>query len=297
STLQTAQHAYAQPGTYTVTLTVTDNEGATGQASASITVTSNNQLPVAVIQASKNQAEVNEDITFDGSGSSDSDGSITQYAWSFGDGGTSNQQTVDHAYASAGAYTVTLTVTDNEGGTGSASTQINILAEPSRLTVSPLSGTLGPGESQVITVTYDATTKVAGTYSGQVSLNSNGGNINLPVTITVDPTVDVVSPPDIPERFSLDQNYPNPFNPETTIQFTLEGPTTVRLVVFDVSGRVVRTLIDGSRMASGPHRVSWDARDGSGNPLASGTYFYRLDASAEGGSQETHFTRKMVLLR
>jgi PKD repeat protein len=60
--------------------------------------------------------------SFSSAGSHDDDGSIVSYAWTFGDGGTSNQQNPDHTYASAGNRTVTLTVTDNDGATNSATT-------------------------------------------------------------------------------------------------------------------------------------------------------------------------------
>jgi PKD repeat protein len=61
---------------------------------------------------------------FDGSGSADADGSITSYAWDFGDGSTGTGATPQHTYASAGTYTVELTVTDDRGGTGTASQQV-----------------------------------------------------------------------------------------------------------------------------------------------------------------------------
>ena len=297
SNQQTANHAYSSPGTYTVGLTVTDNEGATGSATVQVTAVSDNQLPIARIQASKIQAEVNEQINFDGSGSSDGDGSVQSYAWSFGDGATSTQQTAGHSYAQAGAYTVSLTVTDNEGGTGQATTQVTVLAEAPRLTATPVSGSLGPGQSQVITVTYDASTQVAGTYSGQVSLSTNGGNLNIPVSIVVDPTVDIEEvEPDSPQRFALEQNYPNPFSPPTTIAFSLEQPRLVRLTVYDVGGRMVRELVDG-HVQSGRHSVTWDGNDTGGRSMASGTYFCRLEAYSANGERVLHVTRKMTLVR
>ena len=71
------------------------------------------QGPVAAFSATAAQA--GSVSTFDGSGSSDSDGSVVRYDWSFGDGNTGNGATPTHAYATAGTYTVTLTVTDNVG--------------------------------------------------------------------------------------------------------------------------------------------------------------------------------------
>jgi chitodextrinase len=290
------QHAYEQPGVYGATLTVTDNEGATGQASRQITITSDNQPPVAQIQASTTTPLVNEEMVFEGSGSYDPDGNIVGYAWEFGDGNTASTEVARHTYIQAGVYTVRLRVTDNKSATGQATLQVTVLAEPSRLTVSPPTGTIRPGESMTITVAYDATTQSVGTYSGQITLATNGGNFVIPVAIRVDLTVDVEPPTDLPASIALAQNYPNPFNPGTTIQFALERPAYVRLTVFDVSGRPVLTLLEGNRSA-GAHQVTWEGDDASGRALASGTYFYRLEAFEPGGRLLSHYTRKMVLLR
>ncbi len=89
---------------------------------------------------------------------------------------------------------------------------------------------------------------------------------------------------------ALEQNYPNPFNPQTTIAFALPRAQDVRLSVFDVQGRLVRTLIDGAR-AEGRHTVIWDGATDGGGRAASGTYVYRLvtDQRLE--------SRSMVLLK
>jgi len=69
-------------------------------------------------------------VSFNGSGSSDSDGSITLYAWSFGEGGSSSGVTASHTYSSAGTYTARLTVTDDDGATDTTTTQIEVSAPP-----------------------------------------------------------------------------------------------------------------------------------------------------------------------
>ena len=117
STAQNPSYAYAAAGTYTVTLTVTDNQGATNSVSHSVTVSAGNQPPVASFTSSCSGLTC--DFT---STSSDPDGSITAYSWTFGDGGTSTLQNPSHTYAVGGTtYTVTLTVTDNQGATSSVS--------------------------------------------------------------------------------------------------------------------------------------------------------------------------------
>jgi PKD repeat protein len=291
-----AQHAYTSPGVYTVSLTVTDNLGATGQASRQVNVASGNRPPIAVIHVSRSQALPGESITFDGSHSSDPDGGITAHHWQFGDGGSSNQQIATHAYAQSGSFPVRLTVTDNEGATGQANIQIEVLSEPPRLTASPMSGSIGPGQSQVITVTYDAAGQAAGTYNGRLMLVTNGGTFEVPVSVQIGGSVH--NEPELirAQPVSLEQNFPNPFAPSTTITFTLDKPTDLRLAVFDMHGRMVRVLLEGSR-SPGPHRVTWEGDDAGGQPVASGTYFYRLEAIPRGNEPQATLTRKMVVVR
>ncbi len=112
------------------------------------------------------------------------------------------------------------------------------------------------------------------------------------VVATASTGVDVTS--DVPDAplfvYDLRQNSPNPFNPTTTIRFSLAEAGPVRISVFDVAGRLVRTLEDG-RMDAGEHSSVWDGRDDAGAPAASGIYFYSI--STEGYSAR----RKMVLLK
>ena len=94
----------------------------------------------------------------------------------------------------------------------------------------------------------------------------------------------------MPDRFMLEQNVPNPFNPETDILYSLEREGRVTVKVFDMLGKEIITLVDEVRPA-GHHRVRWNARDASGNPVPSGMYVYRL-TSGEHTEQ-----RKMILLK
>lgn len=91
-------------------------------------------------------------------------------------------------------------------------------------------------------------------------------------------------------QFALHQNAPNPFNPATEIAFVLPQPAHVTLVIYNVLGQQVRTLVDAPRDA-GRYVEVWDGRDGNGHPLASGVYLYRLTAGAFVS------TKKMTLLR
>lgn len=95
---------------------------------------------------------------------------------------------------------------------------------------------------------------------------------------------------ELPERLALDQNYPNPFNPTTTIRFRVAAAEHVTLKVYDLLGREVAVLVD--RFASpGVYSVEWNGRDGAGQSVPSGVYFYRADSESGAAS------KKMTLLR
>ncbi|TDO43351.1 PKD repeat protein [Kribbella sp. VKM Ac-2527] len=119
----TPSHTYAASGTYTVSLTVTDNEGGTNTTSHPVTVTRVNQAPTASFTTDCTDLA----CTTDGSASADPDGTLTGYAWDFGDGGTGTGATASHTYAAAGTYTIGLTVTDNDGATASTTRTVSVV--------------------------------------------------------------------------------------------------------------------------------------------------------------------------
>jgi hypothetical protein len=91
-------------------------------------------------------------------------------------------------------------------------------------------------------------------------------------------------------RFALEANVPNPFNPETTIRFATAQGGHVSLIIYDIHGARVRTLVD-EPMPAGSYRVRWDGRGDRGTRMASGVYLYQL---SEGGKR---ISRKMSLLK
>ena len=93
-----------------------------------------------------------------------------------------------------------------------------------------------------------------------------------------------------PREFALDPNYPNPFNSSTTIRYRLAEPGQVRLEIFDVQGRKVKTLANGYA-GSGVYQVEWDGTDASGKPVATGVYLARLQKGS------TSLVHKMLLLK
>jgi hypothetical protein len=98
-------------------------------------------------------------------------------------------------------------------------------------------------------------------------------------------------PGDTPQlRTALGGAYPNPLNPATRITYTIGAPGSVKLRIFDVRGRVVRTLVEGS-LGSGEHAAFWDGKDDQGRPVGSGVFSYLLEAPGFRGSD------KIVILR
>ncbi len=81
----------------------------------------------------------------------------------------------------------------------------------------------------------------------------------------------------LPSDYKLSANYPNPFNPSTTFTFTLPLDKAVSVKVYDITGRLVRTLVNNVPHTAGAHEVSWDGTNASGHPVASGTYIYTLE--------------------
>ena len=98
----------------------------------------------------------------------------------------------------------------------------------------------------------------------------------------------------VPETMALHPNFPNPFNPLTTICFDLPrndiGYHNVRLEIFDLRGRKVRTLLTG-RYLPGSYSSQWDAKDDAGHPVSSSIYIYRLT------SNSTIISKRMIFIQ
>jgi predicted lipoprotein with Yx(FWY)xxD motif len=121
----------------------------------------------------------------------------------------------------------------------------------------------------------------------KITALDHAGNESVPASPS---SVTGADSPAVPKAFALYQNAPNPFNPTTTIGFDLERPAHVKLTVYNVKGEAVATLLN-AQMTAGRKEISWTARDDRGMSVASGIYFYRLEAGP------FTKTRKMVLLR
>ena len=93
-----------------------------------------------------------------------------------------------------------------------------------------------------------------------------------------------------PETLALHQNYPNPFNPVTSIRYDLPQDELVNIKVYDMLGRIVRSLVN-SQQAAGYHSVKWGATSDRNEPISAGLYIYTIQAG------EFRHYRKMVLLK
>jgi flagellar hook assembly protein FlgD len=107
-------------------------------------------------------------------------------------------------------------------------------------------------------------------------------------TVKVTVTTDVVEDGRRPEplAFKLDRSFPNPFRGTTTIAFALPQPGRVRVMIYDLRGRLVRTLVD-DRREPGRYRTHWDGRNAAGQQVASGVYFIRYDSGSRSLTERT----------
>ena len=132
--------------------------------------------------------------------------------------------------------------------------------------------------------------------AGNSSLSKNLDTARIRIV----PTDELPPPPpnsdgttiDLPKEFALEQNYPNPFNPTTTVRYALPSNSIVTLKVFNVLGQIVATLVSGV-LNAGYQSVEWNAAN-----IASGVYFYRLEAtSIANPSKRFTQVKKMLLLK
>jgi PKD repeat protein len=127
---------------------VTDDDGVPATSTLPLTVVAQNQPPVAAFTVNCTALS----CAFNGTGSTDPDGSVASYAWTFGDGTTETGPTPSHEYTSVGAYTVRLTVTDNQGATDSRSKNINVVTNQPAISFVGESHTAGATSSWAVTV-------------------------------------------------------------------------------------------------------------------------------------------------
>lgn len=152
--------------------------------------------------------------------------------------------------------------------------------------------TPAPAAVQNVTYTYDALGRITSaiydsTWVVEWTWDPNG---NLLARESHAFTVAVEEPAAPGLEFALGRAVPNPFHGTTAIRFAVPRESRIELVVYDLSGRRVRTLARGS-VAAGEHAAVWNGRDDAGAPAPSGVYFYRLDAGAFSATRRLAFVR------
>ncbi len=143
---------------------------------------------------------------------------------------------------------------------------------------------------KMATTYLDASTSLGTTYYYRIAAIDNAGNVSDLSTVISLKATDVEKIAGLPTDFNLEQNYPNPFNPTTQIGFSLPSASNVRVGIYNVSGELVRTLVN-DQMAAGVYRLTWNATDNQGRNVSSGVYIYRIQAD------KFVTSKKMVLLK
>ena len=296
-------HTYNAAGTYNVTLTVMDDAGATDSGGTTATISDVVNLPPVADANGPYSGTIGIPVTFDGTASTDPDGSIASYDWSFGDGTIAMDAgaTPSHSYGSDGSFTVTLTVTDNAGASASDSTTANI------------------GNVSNEPPVADANGPYSGTVASPVSFDGGGSS---------DPDGSITA---YQWNFG-DGSTGTGVNPDHT--YNTDGSFTVTLMVTDnagasdtdtttatigvgnlpptadangpYSGTVnMAVLFDGSGSSdpeNGPLTYTWDFGDGSSgagmNPTHSysavGTYNVTLTVSDNAGATDSDMTTASI---
>jgi len=253
----TASHIYTTTSnhTYSVTLTITDDGG--GQAIAthvvSVTPLPPNSPPVASFTVTPSSGVAPLNVSFNASTSSDSDGSIVSYEWSFGDGGSDAGVTTSHTYQNAGTYTAVLRVTDNDGSTDTASRFITVTGVVNQPPVAAFSFVRDPTDAH--TFIFDAS----------ASANSDGTLTHWAWDFGDDTGLTVSQSPTIMNH-----------------RYMIAGTYTVTLTVYDnnrMSNTVTHTVtIPASPGNQSPISVfSYSPT----NPVAGSTVFFDGSASSD----------------
>jgi PKD repeat protein len=176
----TPEKDFAATGTYDATLTVTDDGGLSHSTTHQVSVVKPNVPPTAAFTTTCAYL----DCDFDASASTDSDGTVDEYAWDFGDGETGTGSTPEHAYQLPGTYTATLVVTDNQAGTDETSSTTVVVGAPAASTVSYVGGAVNQGNVSTPNVTTPTTVSAGDRLVLALTLNASTRTMSDPTGIT-----------------------------------------------------------------------------------------------------------------
>lgn len=257
-TTATTTHTYAATGTYNVVLTVTDTDGATATDSTTAKVTEIKVMHVGSIKIRLQTRSAGPNVFVS---------AVATVAISDATGSPVEGATVYGYWSGA--------TSDTDSGTTNTSGTVTLESDKVK----------NPSPGTTFTFTIDNVTKGGWIYDPTTGETSNSVTIQSTTT-----KADLSIPEQTPGQFNLYQNYPNPFNPETTIEYTIEKDCYVTLKIYNLSGQLIKTLINEYQIA-GHHTIIWYGDNDAGEEVASGVYFYQLKAGDKAA------TKKMVVLK
>ena len=288
-------HLYAAQGNYTATLTVTDDDGVQTSASVVVTVAAPNVAPAVVATADPAFGKAPLEVEFSSAGTTDSDGTIVSYSWTFGDGSpATTDENPTHTYTTPGSYTATLTVTDNDGATTTQPVTVDVLANvapTAQATGTPLTG------KEPLEVVLDASgsTDPDGTI---VSYEWDFGDGETGTGVSPTHTYELPGPYTATVTVTDD----NGDSDTTSVNIVVnpnQAPTAVANATSSTSGNAPLTVtFDGTNSSDpdGTFTLSWDFGDGSDTETGDtpshtftdvGTYTVTLTVTDDNGATST----------
>ncbi len=130
-------------------------------------------------------------------------------------------------------------------------------------------------DGDIANISFAVSNSIRGKQTSQIGVSMFLANENDLTKLATPADIQIIGKP---TSYQLDQNYPNPFNPSTTIGYQLPDDNTyVRLVVYSITGQIVKTLV-GANQNAGVYKVIWDGTNNSGTKVGSGVYIYRIAA-------------------
>jgi subtilisin-like proprotein convertase family protein len=184
----------------------------------------------------------------------------------------------------------TSTTTFTISNTGNCPLTWSLTDTSAWLTESPAQGTVPASQMTEITLTFDATDLAIGEYQSRITITHSAANSPYQIPVSLAVASSAGESVDLPTEFALLANYPNPFNSSTELRFDVPQTAAVSLVLYNLLGQEVATLIN-STMQAGHHTVNWNGRDRHGVDVGTGIYIVQLRS-------EGHvFTSKLMMLR